>query len=54
MQERGQPRNEGKTGRTRAEPAKRAGEEEESLLPIGNANPSPTQPPEDPAKTSAA
>ena len=53
MAERGEPRNEGKTGRTRTEPAKRP-EEEESLLPIGNVNPSPTQPPEDPAKTSAA
>ena len=53
MAERGEPRNEGKTGRTRAGEAKRR-EGEESLLPIGNANPSETQPPEDPAKTSAA
>ena len=53
MTERGRPTNEGRTGRTRAGAAKRP-EGEESLLPIGNANPSETQPPEDPAKTTPA
>jgi hypothetical protein len=53
MRESGRPKNEGKTGRTRTAPEKRP-EAEESLRPIGNANPSETQPPEEPAKTSAA
>jgi hypothetical protein len=53
MTESGRPNNEGKTGRTRTGQAKQS-EAEESLRPIGNANPSETQPPEEPAKTSAA